>query len=58
MQAQGWRDITVIWVIGSLFLLLVALILWRGKQLRILLLGLGWMALAMLPSVVALPYDG
>jgi len=56
-QTQGWRDITAIWVIGGLFLALVAVILWRGKQLRILLLGLGWMTLAMLPSVVALPYD-
>ena len=57
MQTQGWRDITAIWVVGGLFLALVAVILWRGGQLRILLLGLGWMALAMLPSVVALPYD-
>ncbi len=57
MQTQGWRDITAIWLIGGLFLALVALILWRGGQLRILLLGLGWTALAMLPSVVALPYD-
>lgn len=57
MQTQGWRDITAIWLIGGLFLALVVMILWRGKQLRILLLSLGWMALAMLPSVVALPYD-
>ncbi|MFO7683775.1 MAG: hypothetical protein R6X34_27410 [Chloroflexota bacterium] len=57
MAAQGWRDLTAIWVVGGLFLALAALLLGRGGQWRILLLGLGWMALTMLPSVVALPYD-
>jgi hypothetical protein len=57
MRTVGWRDIMAIWLVGGLVLALLAVILWRGGQLRILLLGLGWMGLAMLPSVVALPYD-
>ncbi len=57
MQTQHWHDIHAIWLVGGLFLVLLALVLWRGKQVRILLFGLGWLVLTMLPSVVALPYD-
>ncbi|MBP7590268.1 MAG: hypothetical protein KBA85_01600 [Chloroflexi bacterium] len=57
IDTRGWRDLTAIWLVGGAGLLLAALILGRGRQWAALGLGVGWTAVAMLPAVVALPYD-
>lgn len=54
---QGWWDLAAIWVVGGLTLLFLIRLLGLAGQWRIVALGFGWTAVAMLPSVVALPYD-
>lgn len=54
---QGWWDLTAIWLVGGLTLLFLLWLLGTAGQWRMLGLGVGWTAVAMLPSVAALPYD-
>jgi hypothetical protein len=53
---RGWWDFGAIWLAALPSLLGVALLLWRGGHWRAFALALGWFALAIAPSTLALPY--
>lgn len=57
IKGFGWWDLGVMWTIGLLALIPLGVWLWRRGQWRPFAFGLGWAALASLPSIAALPFD-
>jgi len=51
-----WKDIAAIWLVGLPALLGFAAVFWHARLKRLYLLCVGWAALAILPSIVALQF--
>lgn len=54
---RGWWDLGAIWLVALPTLIVAVFILLRQRQLRVLGFSLGWFGLAMLPSLLILPYS-